>query len=310
MSDPRAVALRSAAGSSSRTVRGTQSLVNQMNWVFSRPSLPLIEIAWRWVFGIPFLLACSAAAQRVLTVLPLESSGATHISFLNPWVGAVQAAGAWEQYRPHIAAVLPSLAAPAALAWIVLSGIGRNLVLKRLERGIRFRPFTMMALQAAWLVLLALVAGGWYESIGWVARTHITATSEPDLVGYSIWAIFLSLGFFTLWALVSWPLAVAPVLALLEDCSAVSGFGRALRLGKELTSKLVETNLVMGIVKLMLIVVAMVFSSVLLPFADEVGAGALHLEWLVVGIFYFVASDFFHVVRLKGYIEFWRKYRG
>jgi hypothetical protein len=66
---------------------------------------------------------------------------------------------------------------------------------------------------------------------------------------------------------------------------------------------------VMGIVKLALLVLAMVFSSVLIPFADQIGAGTLHIEWLIVSVFYFVASDYFHVVRLKGFIEFWRIFR-
>lgn len=281
-----------------------------MSWVFSRPSLTVIEIAWRWLIGAPFLAVCWFQAQRILADLPLESSGAASVNFQNPWVGAVQLAGVWALYKPHLLAVLPRIGIPAALAWAVFSGIGRNLVLMRMEPGTRFRPVAMIVLQAVWLAALLALWWGWFASIGWVAQTHITASAEPDLVGFSIWAIFLSLGFFSLWALVSWPLAVAPMLALLEQRSASSSFGHAFRLGKTFTGKLVETNLVMGIVKLMLIVLAMVFSSVLLPFADEVGAGALHLEWVVVGIFYFIANDYFHVLRLKGYLEFWRTYRG
>jgi len=97
---------------------------------------------------------------------------------------------------------------------------------------------------------------------------------------------------------------------LLEDISPVAALVQSLSLGKPFRAKLVEINLVMGIVKLALIVVAMVFSSVLIPFSDEVGAGALHLEWVVVSVFYFVASDYFQVVRLKGFVEFWRMDRG
>ena len=53
----------------------------------------------------------------------------------------------------------------------------------------------------------------------WAAATHITSAGEPDLVGFAIWAIFLSLGFFTAFALASWPLSIAPFLALLEERS-------------------------------------------------------------------------------------------
>ena len=99
------------------------------------------------------------------------------------------------------------------------------------------------------------------------------------------------------------------MLVLLEERSPLSALGEALRLGRSFSSKLVEINLVMGIVKLALLVLAMVFSSVLVPFSDQVGSGALHLEWVFVSLFYFIASDYFHVVRLKGFVEFWRAFR-
>lgn len=281
-----------------------------MGWVFARPSLTLLEVAWRWLFGIPTLAVCWIAARRILAAHPLDSTGVADVSLQNPWVAAVQLADAWTLYRPSVLAALPLIVPLAALAWAVLSGLGRNIVLKRMAPGLPFRPVASILLQAAWLLLLVALCWSWVQSIGWAAATHITSTAEPDLVGYSIWAIFLSLGFFTLWALVSWALSVAPLLMLLEDRSAISALGHSLRLGKAFTGKLVETNLVMGIVKLALIVLAMVFSSVLIPFSEEVGAGTLHLEWILVSIFYFVASDYFQVVRLKGFLEFWQTFRG
>ena len=290
-------------------LRGTQTLVGQMSWVFARPTLTLLEIAWRWLFGIPFLLLCDRTAQRILAALPFASSGAAAIHLENPWAAVGQIAGVWALYRPHVAAELPSLLIPAAIAWSVLSGLGRNLVLKRVSPGLRFSPATLILLQAAWLAALAVVLAGWVWAMGWVASTHLAGLAEPDLVGYSIWAIFLTLGFFTLWALVSWPFAMAPILALVESRSAASALARTFALGREITSRLIEANLVMGIVKLALLVLAMVFSSVLIPFSDEVGAGALHLEWFIVAAFYFIASDYFHVVRLRGYLEFWKARR-
>jgi hypothetical protein len=125
-----------------------------------------------------------------------------------------------------------------------------------------------------------------------------------------MWVIFLTLGFYTAWALVSWPLSIAPLLVLLEDRSAVSSLGQSLRLGKAFTGKVVEINMVMGIVKLALIVLAMVFSAAPLPFSDELGGGTLHVVWAASALFYLVASDYFHVVRLKGFVEFWKMFRG
>ena len=175
----------------------------------------------------------------------------------------------------------------AAVAWVVVSGLGRNLVLKRMEAAGSVSAggddgAAGRVARGAGPHLLGMV-----PSIGWAAATHIGTGDEPDLVGYTIWAVFLTLGFFTLWALVNWPVSIAPMLVLLEDRSAVSALREALRLGKPFSSKLIEINLVMGIVKLALIVLAMVFSSVLIPFSEEIGAGALHLEWIVVSLLLF-----------------------
>ncbi len=292
----------------SAPLRGTQSLVGQMGWVFERPLLTGIEIGWRWLFGVPFLVICWLEAQRILAALPLES-GLGSLDPQNPWVAAVQLNNAWALYQPHVFAILRWLMPVAGLAWVVVSGLGRGLVLWRMEPRLRFRPLGMIALQSAWLALFGVVCWGWFRSIAWVADIHITGVGEPDLVGYSMWVIFISLGFFTAWALVSWPFAIAPVLMLLEERSALSSLRASLRLGRAFTGKLIEINLVMGIVKLALIVLAMVLSAAPLPFSDQLGSDALHFVWSVAAVFFLVTSDYFQVVRLKGFVEFWREQR-
>jgi hypothetical protein len=290
-------------------MRATQKLVDQMGWVFGRPSLTALEIAWRWLFGAPFLWVCYGQAKKILAALPPSYTGLSNLDAQNPWVAVVQLADVWSRYEPFVVHTLTWLVPAAAVAWIFASGIGRGLVLKRLEPGLRFRPLAMVALQAGWLILLGLVFWGWFHSIQWVAATHISAEGEADLIGYSIWAIFLSLGFFTLWALISWPFAIAPMLMLLEERSALSALIESFKLRRAFTSKLMEINLVMGIVKLALIVLAMVFSAAPLPFSDELGQDSMHFVWAGSTLFYLVASDYFHVVRLKSFIEFWHTFR-
>jgi hypothetical protein len=291
-------------------VRGTQTLVDQMGWVFSRPYLVAMEIAWRWAVGIPLLFLCWRQARAVLAAIPLDSTGLTNLDAQNPWVAAVQLANAWERYEPHVLAVLLWLLPVAALAWTLASGVGRSMLIKRLEPGLRLRPVAMIAVQLAWVFLFGLVFLGWFRSMRWAAATHISVNGEADLIGYFIWAIFLSLGFFTLWAVVNWPLAIAPTLMLLENRTPLSAIVESFRLGRTFTGKLMEINLVMGIVKLALVVLAMVFSAAPLPFSDELGPDALHFVSAGAALFYLVASDYFHVVKLKSFVEFWHTFRG
>ena len=295
-------------------LRGTQSLVGQMGFVFDRPWLTLIEVGWRWLFGIPFLSVCWVEAQKILAAVPPESAGLNAINAQNPWQASLQLAHAWSIYAPHAGAVLRWLAPLGALAWVVVSSFGRSLVLRRIDSGLaarlRFRPLAMMVLQAGWLALLGAILWAWFACMQWVAATHITTGTEPDLVGFAFWAIFLALGFFTVWAVVGWTLSIAPLVMLLEGRSPLSALGQSLRLGKAFTGKLVEINLVMGIVNLALIVLAMVLSAAPLPFSDQLGPDALHWIDAVAILFYLVATDYFQVVRLKGFEEFWKMFRG
>lgn len=296
-----------------RPVRGTQLLVEHMTQVVRRPSLVAIEVLWRWAVGIPLLCLCWFQWQKILAAYPLANSGFNSLDTLNPWVAAIQFVSVWSYYQPHVFAVLRWLIPLAAVAWVIASGIGRSILLVRLQsdtqRRPRFRPIAFISLQAVWMSLLALVFFSWYRAMQWTAAAHITAGGEPNLIGYFIWAIFLSLGFFTAFALLSWAVSIAPLLMLLEQRSALSALGQSFRLGKRFTSKLAEINMVMGIVKLALIVLAMVFSAAPLPFSDELGPGALHVVTAGSVVFYLVANDFFQVVRLKAFVEFWKIFR-
>ena len=298
-------------------LRGTQSSVGQMGWVFGRRRLLPLEVAWRWLFGIPFLAACWLQIQKILAAVPPESAGLNSINGQNPWQASLQLAHAWSLYQPHVAQTLHWLAPLAALGWVVVSAFGRGLVLTRLDAGpnsglvtrLRFRPFSMMLVQAGWPLLAGAACWAWISTMRWVVATHVTAGAEPDLVGFAFWLIFLSLGLFTAWALVSWTLSIAPLIMLLEERSALSALGQSLRLGKPFTGKLVEINLVMGIVNLALIVLAMVLSAAPLPFSDQLGTESLHWIDACAVVFYLAASDYFQLVRLKGFEEFWKMFR-
>ncbi len=130
---------------------------------------------------------------------------------------------------------------------------------------------------------------------------------EPNLVGYFALVIVVTLGLFTLWAVVSWALSVAPLLAMLRGLGVGESLAAAFRLGP-LKGKLVEINLVMGIVKIALIVLAMVFSATPLPFETVTTPDFLLKWWIGVTVLYLVGSDFFHVARLVAYLQLWRAY--
>jgi hypothetical protein len=135
----------------------------------------------------------------------------------------------------------------------------------------------------------------------------IALDQEPSLVLYCALVIVATLGMFTLWAVVRWVLSVAPLLAMRDNLGAAASLAAAFRLGP-LRPRLVEINLVMGIVKIALIVLAMVASASPLPFESVATPQFMACWYAVVTVLYLIASDFFHVVRLVAYLELWKSY--
>lgn len=312
------------AGLQQAPIRGTQSFVHTLSSCWHRPALTGLEVLWRWVYGIPALWLIVTQLRRILAAhtagtYDLVRLGLDHALLSDP-VGALTAdpLGAVNKLTHAVDLVLPDvkhlalwLIPSLVVVWIVISSFGRTSVLRRADAGLQSKPLTLMLLQIIRLAALAASFWVWFSSIGWASRVAVTlpiaAGEEPNLVLYCAMTIITTLGLFVLWGIVSWIFSIAPLLAMLQGSDAFASLAAALRLGS-LKSKLVEINLVMGIVKIALLVLAMVFSATPLPFESVTSAGFLAWWWAGVTLLYLVGSDFFHVARLVAYLNLWRAY--
>jgi hypothetical protein len=292
-------------------VRGTQSFVHTMSACWKRPSLTGLEVAWRWLFGLPAVALIWHQTARILGETPIDVGGLRRMSVLDPMAAANTLAQVADALLPPMVHVAVWLAPLLLVVWVIVSSIGRTVVLRRVDAGLHARTGTLMVLQAVRITAMVGSFALWFECVEaaghYAVNGPIAAGREPNLVGYCAMVIVATLGMFTLWAVASWALSVAPLLAMLRDLGAKASLAAAFRLGS-LRGKLVEINLVMGIVKIALIVLAMVFSACPLPF-ESVATPEFMLRWYgVVTVMYLIASDFFHVVRLAAYLELWKAY--
>jgi hypothetical protein len=295
------------------TVRGTQSLVHTLARCWKRPVWTALEVLWRWAYGVPVLLVLRYEALRILRETPVDFAALWGMSLLDPIPAAATLAQVMSVVLPPVLRVAVWLGPLLVAVWVVVSSVGRTVVLRRVDGGLRARVGTLMVLQAVRVVALLGSFGVWFLCVQWAARVTVTGPiaggNEPNLVGYSALVIVMTLGLFSLWAVASWALSVAPLLAMLRGLGVGGSLAAAFRLGP-LKSKLVEINLVMGIVKIALIVLGMVLSASPLPFESVTTPEFLQWWWVGVTLAYFVASDFFHVARLVAYLELWRAYEG
>ena len=295
------------------TTRGTQSFVQILGMVWGRPSLVALELLWRWSFGIPLLALLGWEGTRLWaeSAERLRATGVFDFRLEYAWQGALQIAAAIDVLKPPVLRAAAWILPLALVAWALASGLGRNAVVRRYRAETPWRPGAMIVLQLLRAIGLIGTYIVWYAAVHWAANFTLAqgapaggVQGEPNLVLYCALVIIFSLGIFTVWAVLSWVFSIAPLLALLEGRGIAGSLARSLRLGP-LKGKLVEINLVMGIAKIALIVLAMVFSAVPLPFEAEVHGVALYAWWAGVTVLYLVASDFFQVARIASFVELW-----
>lgn len=281
-----------------------------VTWVWRRPLLTVIEVLWRWVFGIPALWLVYRACSNVLGAVPWQS---THIESLtvnqlltDPLRASITLADFAGMILPGITQAALWLGPVLLCAWILISTLGRTVLLKRMDPQLHRKPGTLLLLQAIRLLPLLVIGATWWFGLQTLAHKvvlePIANGEEPQMMVYVGGAIILSLGLFVLAAGVGWIFSAAPILAMRNNTGAAQSLRDVLHL-QHLRGSLFEINMVLSVVKIMLLVLAMAFSAFPLPFANVITEEYLLFWSAVVGVWYFASSDFFHVARLSGYLR-------
>lgn len=290
-------------------LRGTQSFVTVMASTWRRPGLTALEVLWRWVVGIPWLWFVVRGVSSALRAHPVDPAALEAMTVFQPMAAVDTLERQFAPLLPPLRATAQWLLPAGVAAWAVVSTAGRMAIWRRLDVSLprRFGPIAVLGLLRVLLLLLFLWI--WIRGIGAAARYSISSAvsqgAEPNLVLFSAMLVVLTLLIFLLWCLVVWPLDAAP-LFVLGDGQGVTGSLRSALGARVLRSKLVEINLVMGIVKIGLLVLATVFCATPLPFSAEETQTFLISWWSFVGVLFLMALDFFHVVRRAANLSFFR----
>jgi hypothetical protein len=292
-------------------IRGTQSFVGVMTAIWRRPSLTVLEIFWRWAVGAPIIALAAwqvILASRTVTVNTAALQAMT----------VFQPVAAFHTIDVAMAAILPAakqiamwLLPLAAIAWVLAAAFGRTLVLRRMDRTLHARPLTLLALGVLRAVLLTVAWLLWLWLIVETGRIAITGPAghggEPNIVLYCAILICGTLFLYVLWAIVSWPFQLAPLLAMQRNIGPRDALKAAFR-STAARGKLMEINLVMNIVKLAVLVLAMVLSASPLAFSSVETQTFLTCWWTGAIVLYLIALDYFHVVHPAAHLSLWRAY--
>lgn len=306
-------AVPQARASASGELRATQTFVDTMAWCWRHPSVTALEVLWRWMFGIPALALLAYEARHIRQTTPVDVAALERMTPADPMGSLTTLARTMLALGPPVLHALAWMFPLLVCAWLLAVTFGRQAVLLRVDPGLHRKPATVFLLQATRVAALLGSFAAWLGGLSWAANVAITAPMAqgegPNLILYFALAIGGTLVLFVVWALVSWIFSMAPLLAMLENTGIAGSLRRAARLGP-MRMKLVEQNLVMGIVKVALLVLAMVFSACPLPFQSVATAEFLGCWWAAVAVLYLLASDFFHAARVVATLQLWRVYSG
>jgi hypothetical protein len=275
--------------------------------------LTLLEVVWRWIFGIPALLLVYREGVKVFAAVPWRATGIEAVTVNQLLTDPLKASTIIAEFVTVVGPGLYSAAtwlAPLLLvAWAVVSGVGRTLLLKRMDATLRPNALTLMVLQLLRMLPLAAAFAAWWFGVSALGRftilQPIAAGGEPAMMAYVGGAIVLSLGLFVVSLAIGWVFSLAPLLSAIHGKGAAASLRDSLGVGR-LRNGFVEINMVLGIVKIALLVLALVFSACPLPFQVELTDEFLFWWNFAVAVWYFLASDFFHVARVSGYLRLWQ----
>ena len=280
---------------------GRPGFVQSMVDVWRRPSLTAIEVAWRWIVCIPLLYAAFVALRSLDAGMHMMSSWFRTMTVFRP-VEAMEGlhqigVALWPSIEPVAKWFVPVF----ALVWVLVAAVGRTLWMRRFDPALKTRMPIYALLTLLKLSKLAATLGTWLGCWVLALRVAVTAPAarheDPNLVLLAAMMIGLTLLLFVARSVTSWIVQLAILIAMTRNMSVRKSIVMAIRAPKKLRSELIETNLVMGIVKVALLVLALVFSACPLPFSSVETQEFLTCWWIGVGVWWLLMSDYFHVVR-------------
>jgi hypothetical protein len=262
-----------------------------MTSVWRRPLLTATEIAYRWAWGLPLLAVIWFHGGSVILSDPSQVQIFLTVALHGGFVVGIGAA-----------TIVSCLALVAV--WVAFSAIGRAFLLKSLDPTAKPRWVTLAVLAVIRVAAFFCFVLAWLAIFVMFALPHWLdprpLSLQPTVVGAFALIVISTLLLFLAWVVIGWIPRVAAILSAQENLSVAAALRRALQ-NRPLRGKLIEINLVMGIVKVALLVLAMVFSACPLPFESYTTQTFLTWWWIGIAVWYLVMSDFFHVVRLAAY---------
>ncbi len=277
--------------------------------MFSRPSLGLAEITWRWSFGAAASSLLAFSFFEYLDTLPVSKSDLLLLRTSQPALISRAVLHIFHGSAFRVVASFIVLALALGVAWIVIASLARAATLKALLDYFRgdgvssaknWRLRSLFGLNFLRLgAALAAVAGclGAFLLPGYASRPDDPAPVSALLITLTV----AMLVWFT-WSTLNWFLSLAPIFVVADGQDTFGAIAAAVNLCRIRARSIFAAGTWFSLAHLTAFAVASSVVAFPLAFTAILPAGVVLGGVLLVALLYFAITDFLYVGRLAAYV--------
>jgi hypothetical protein len=282
--------------------------------IFSRPSLGLAEIAWRWSFGFATVSLLGFSVLEYLDSLPVTSRDEFMFRTRQPALISRALAHILRGSSLRLIAAAILLAVALSFAWILLGALGRGLTLgamrehfhdgvdssgapEQIIRGFRLRSLVGLNFLRAAATVAAVVGC----LAAFLAAGAASPASDPSPGTSALICFFIAMLAGVAWAILNWFLSTASIFVVAEGRDTFGAIAGAVGLSRDRLGPVLAASAWFGLAHMAVFVVASTVVGFPVVFAGLLPPGVVVGGVLVVALLYFAVVDYLYVGRLAAY---------
>jgi hypothetical protein len=274
--------------------------------VHSDPAIAVIEIAWRWTFGVIGTIFLLVGTRVFLSGLTLSEGDERALRGHDPTMIAAALMHVLQQggMLQRFFGILAAVAVPCAIVWIISATVGRATTLKRLMPTSGLRVNTILSLTTTRVAALAAAVLAWYV---WMFICALL-TMTPEHANYPLYLLLSLLALPVIgiiWGLLNWVLSLAPIVAARENSSASQSLGDTLRLARAHRGQFGSVSSWLGLPRLAAMMIVLIFAVIVLVAVDSAAVAGIAVT--IITLAYCAFADYLYIVRLAAYAQIARE---
>jgi len=273
--------------------------------------LLLIEVAWRWLFGLTAGAVLLFGWQMAVGTIHLSRADSYALASHDAFRMAQAALNILTVIGPHLAKLAAVILPAVSLLWIFLGALGRALTMRRLVNlfglftegpgGVAIRQISLRAMLVlhfwrillAWPALAAMVAGVLYAS------NIANRGPHPDYFMYYAVAVPVMVAAAIFWIIVNWYLSTAAAWVGRQGAGAVMATRMTIGFASARKGDIGGLNAMFILIRLGALLVAFVLCVVPAGLVSSAG----YTFWVIsISLLYFVFADLVCLARLASYL--------